>query len=229
MSGHPTGADPTCLQCGSVLKVNAPYCGACGAAVTNRHPRQAVSFDTHTSTGVQAPTTVAVPTLVPAGRGVRCCSALLDLAVTISPALPLTAAAALLSSAEVVYIVIPVAAVAVWLWMQIWQGFTGLTFGKAMLGLRLIRRANLHPPGFAASVLRTAIFVGTAGLAAVPALTSPTPPEGVHDRLTGLTVIDATLGANPLGVQQHTALRTTKNRSLNKVGSPISVASAGRR
>ncbi|WP_179475858.1 RDD family protein [Mycolicibacterium vinylchloridicum] len=228
MSGQPVGADPPCTQCGSALRTNAPYCGACGATVTNRQPRQAVSFDTNTTTAARPFAQVNAPAVVAAGRGVRCCSVLLDVAITISPALPLTAAAAILSSAAVVYIVIPVAAVAVWLWMQIWQGFTGVTFGKAMLGLQLLRRADLSPPTFAACCLRSGILAGTAGLAALPVLTSSIPRDGLHDRLSGVTMIDVTLGANPLGNQQCTSLRATKNRGLNRVGSPLSMTSTGR-
>ncbi|WP_328354380.1 RDD family protein [Mycobacterium sp. NBC_00419] len=147
----------------------------------------------------------------------------------VSPALPLTAAAAVLACAEVVYFVVPVAVVAVWLWMQIWQGFTGLTFGKAMLGLRLIRGSDHRPPGFTACMLRSGIFAATAGMAALPVVTGSTPHHGWHDSVSRLRVIDVTLGANPLGAPQQTTLRVTTHRGLNKVASPVPLAAQGRR
>jgi hypothetical protein len=51
----------------------------------------------------------------PARRGVRASAALLDLAAMVSPALPLSAAAAALGVAELVYLVLPVASVAIYL------------------------------------------------------------------------------------------------------------------
>jgi hypothetical protein len=163
-----------------------------------------------------------------AGRGVRCCCYLLDLAVMMSPALPLAIAGAILGVAEVVYIVVPIAFVAVWAWMQIWQGFTGMSFGKAMLGLRLIRAADHKPPGLAATLTRSGVFAATAGVAALPVVTSPVPRDGLHDHLSGLTMIDVTLGANPLGPRQQTALRRTIDRGLNKVQSPVPLNASGR-
>ncbi|MFC6126523.1 RDD family protein [Mycolicibacterium llatzerense] len=156
-------------------------------------------------------------------RGVRCCSFLLDLAIIVSPALPLAVAGAILGVREVVLIVVPVACVAVWLWVSIWQGYTGLTFGKAMLGLRLIRAADRKPPGFAAGAMRSLIFAGTLGFAALPVLASATPRDGRHDKASGLTLIDVTVGHNPLGARQQTALRRTIDRSLNKIQSPVPV------
>ncbi|WP_167103412.1 RDD family protein [Mycobacterium sp. DL592] len=235
MPGQPTGTEAACAQCGSTVRANAPYCAACGAVITNRQPHQSVSYSAtaptaaaaHTS--ITAPVPAAAPVVVDAGGGVRCCAMLLDLAVMVSPALPLTAAAAVLACAEVVYVVVPVAVVAVWLWMQIWQGFTGLTFGKAMLGLRLIRTRDQRPPGFITCMLRSGIFAATAGVAALPVVTGSTLQDGWHDRLSGLGVIDVTLGANPLGAPQQTTLRATTHRGLNKVASPVPLASPGRR
>lgn len=115
---------------------------------------------------------------------------LMDAAVMLSPALPLSILGAALGVAEVVYIVVPIAFVAVWTWMQIWQGITGLTFGKAMLGLRLVRADDRRPPGLAASLLRSGVFFVTAGGAALPVIADASPRDGVHDRAAGLTVID---------------------------------------
>ena len=154
----------------------------------------------------------------------RCAAWLLDIAAMMSPALPLSTAAAVLGVAEIVYIVIPVAFVAVWLWMQIWQALTGLSFGKAMLGLRLVRVDGLREPGFGAALARSLIFVGTLGAAGLPVVLSARPRDGLHDRLTGLTVLDVTAGANPLGARPATTLRRSADRGLNQVHSPIPVA-----
>ncbi|BBZ35913.1 RDD family protein [Mycolicibacterium confluentis] len=175
------------------------------------------------------PSRPVVATTIPtefqsASPGVRCASFLLDLAAMMSPALPLSVAGAVLGVAEVVYLVVPVAFVAVWLWMQIWQGLSGNTFGKAMLGLRLVRADNPAPPGVPATLLRSMILIGTLGLAAVPMVLRPDDPTGLHDRVSGLIVLDVTVGANPLGAQQQTTLRRSPERGLNRVQSPIPVA-----
>lgn len=128
----------------------------------------------------------------PARRGVRASAALLDLAAMASPALPLSAAAAALSVAELVYLVLPVASAAIWAWTQVWQGLTGTSFGKGMLGLRLVRPTDHRPGGPGRVLLRSAVFLITGGLAALPVLRSGRPCPGWHDRLSGLTVIDLT-------------------------------------
>jgi hypothetical protein len=225
VTGQPAGADGLCAQCGSVLRANAPFCSSCGHAVTNRHLQvPTAASPTHRP----PPTAVATSQIVGAGRGVRCCCCLLDLAAMLSPALPLATVGAILGVAEVVYVVVPIAFVAVWLWMQIWQGITGMSFGKAMLGLRLISASDRHAPGLAATVTRSGIFAGTLGLAALSVVTNPAACDGVHDRLSGLTMIDVSLGANPLGARQQTALRRSVDRGLNKVHSPVPLGTSGR-
>jgi hypothetical protein len=159
-----------------------------------------------------------------AGAGIRCAAFLLDVAAMLSPALPLSIAGAVLGVSEVVYLVVPVAFVAVWLWMQIWQGLTGNSFGKAMLGLRLVRSDDHTPPGVMATLQRSLIAVLTLGLAALPLVLQPTSPAGWHDRACGLTVLDVTLGANPLGPRQQNTLRRNPYRGINRVHSPIPVA-----
>lgn len=221
----PTGsaaAGTSCAQCGSTLRPNAPYCPSCGCAITNRQIPTAAAPPV-TTRAASSPAGTPADHIVGVSRGVRCCSFLLDLAIIVSPALPLATAGAILSVREVVLIVVPVACVAVWLWVSIWQGYTGLTFGKAMLGLRLIRTVDRKPPGFAAGALRSLIFAGTAGFAALPVLGSATPRDGRHDKASGLTMIDITVGHNPLGARQQTALRRTIDRSLNKIQSPVPV------
>jgi len=145
----------------------------------------------------------------------------MDAAVMLSPALPLSILGAALGVAEVVYIVVPIAFVAVWLWMQIWQGITGLTFGKAMLGLRLVRADDRRTPGLFASLLRSGVFVVTAGGAALPVISDASPRDGVHDRIAGLTMIDVARGANPLGPSPQVPLRRSVDRRLNTVRSPV--------
>ena len=221
MSGQPHPTGTPCPQCGSVLPADARFCAACGHLQSTRRTRRAP---------VIAPETPPGPDQIrTAGRGVRCSAYLLDVAAMLSPALPLSITAAMLGVAEIVYIVVPIAFTAVWAWMQIWQGLTGTTFGKAMLGLRLVRSADHRPPGVAAAVVRSGLFLATCGLAGLPVLLSPQPRTGLHDRVTALTVLDVTAGANPLGPrQEQTLLRRSVNRRLNQVHSPVPVATPRR-
>jgi RDD family len=201
---------------------------ACGQAVQNR-AMPSMNARTAIAPGRQ-PVTVAsaapADQIILAGREVRCCCYLLDLAVTLSPVVTFVAIAALLDSAGVLYIVMPVAVAAVWLWLQLWQGLTGLSPGKAVLGMRAVRGPDHNPPGMAASTARSLIFGLTAGLAALPVLTSTT-PRGRHDQVTGIDLIDVTLGRNPFGARQQSALRRTIDRSLTRVQSPVPLAGAG--
>lgn len=226
--GPPTTDGGTCRHCGIVLRANAPFCSSCGQVVVDRVHQHAAQ-NTQPRTIPSAATASPAPDrIVGAGRGVRCASCLLDLAVMLSPAMPLAIAAAILGVAEIVYTVVPVAFVAVWLWMQIWQGYTGMTFGKSMLGLRLIRSADSYTPGLGSCIARGGVFGATAGLAALPVVVSAVPHDGLHDRLAGLTMIDVVNGANPLGCKQHPVFRRPIDRSLNKVAAPLPVNMSGR-
>ncbi|MDZ4269659.1 MAG: RDD family protein [Mycobacterium sp.] len=223
MPGPPASAEAICAHCGARLRPHAPYCGLCGQAVIGRvltSESQPIREQTPAPNSAQ---------VVGASRGVRCCCFLMDLAAMLSPALPLAIAGAILGVAQVVYVVVPVAFVAVWLWMQIWQSFTGMTFGKAMLGLRLVRTVDHRPANLAAILARSGIFVATAGLAAVPVLTSRAPADGVHDRLTALTMIDVHRGGNPLGPRPQVTLRKAPERGLNRVQSPVPLGNPGQR
>ncbi|KUI25568.1 hypothetical protein AU196_22385 [Mycobacterium sp. IS-1742] len=220
MRGQPDGAAPACPQCGSGLPPHARFCGTCGHTLSGRIvvPGQRIRT---APVAEPAPRPEAV---VPATGGTRCAASLLDLAVMISPAMPLSTAGAVLGVAEVVYIAVPVAFVAVWLWLQIWQGLTGNTFGKALLGLRLVRSADHRPAGVGATMVRGLAFVATLGLAGLPVLLSPAPRAAWHDRISGLTVLDVTLGANPLGQRRQRTLRRAPDRGLNRVVSPVPAA-----
>ncbi|BCI50922.1 hypothetical protein NIIDNTM18_02000 [Mycolicibacterium litorale] len=227
MPVKPGGMALECPQCGSGVAPNARFCPACGQPLTARVPvaRPAASSVSRTASAEPAGAPAQIRF---AGGRVRCTSFLLDFAAMISPALPLSTAAAVLGVAEVISIVVPVAFVAVWLWMQIWQGLTGKTFGKAMLGLRLVRTADHRPPGVAATLLRSAACVATLGSAGLPVLVSPAPRDGWHDRLSGLTVLDVAAGANPLGPRQRATLRRSTDPGLNRVHSPVPVPAVRR-
>lgn len=223
-SGHAVGVDSACAHCGSPLRPNAPFCGACGQAVLNRPLAPPPTARAGLSTAVTQPAAAAQPQPVDqillAGREVRFCGCLLDVAATLSPVVSLAAIAAILGVPAVVYIVVPVAVVAVWSWQQLWLGLTGTSVGKAVLGLRAVRSADQKPPGFVACATRSLIFGATMGLIALPVLTSST-PRGRHDRMTGIDVIDVSIGSNPLGPRQQTALRRSIDRSLKRVQSPV--------
>jgi RDD family len=218
--GDATRDDATCVHCGSALRASAPFCAACGQPVTGR----STPVTTTTAPAIPAPDAASPsPGLVGVPRGVRCTAWALDLAVLASPALPLAATAAVFHVAEVAYVVTPTAFFAGWIWMAIWQALAGMSFGKAMLGLRAIRLTDQRPAPFSASLVRGLLFTGTAGLAALPVLSSSGPCDGWHDRISGVTLIDISLGDNPLGPRQHTALRRQIDRGLRVVQSPIPV------
>lgn len=228
MQGTPSADGTSCRHCGTALRPNAPFCGSCGQAVPNRVLQHPVR-DTRPSPVAQAVSSPAASQIVPAGRGLRCACYLVDLAVMLSPALPLAIAGAVLGVSEIVYIVLPVAFLAVWVWMQVWQGYTGTTFAKSMLGLRLVRTADHRPPGLATCLARGGIFGATAGLAALPVVLNEVPQSGLHDQLTGVTIIDVVRGVDPQGRKQDPVLRRTVDRGLNKVASPLPVDMSGRR
>ncbi|WP_051111504.1 RDD family protein [Mycobacterium sp. 141] len=232
-SGQAVGVDPPCSHCGSTLRPHAPFCAACGQAVQNRvvaPPATPTVSATAVTRAAQSPTAAPQPAdqFLLAGREVRLCAGMLDIAATLSPVVSLAVIGAVLGVPAVLYIVVPVAVVAVWIWQQLWLGLTGTTVGKAVVGLRAVRSADRRPPGFAAAALRSAIFGASLGLAALPVLISPT-PRGRHDDVTGIDVIDVTIGENPLGRRQQTPLRRSIDRSLKTVQSPVPLASAGTR
>lgn len=216
MPGQPANnARVDCPHCGSPLPVNARFCSTCGHTVHTRS--SALNDDSQRQSAAAA----AAHRVQLAGRGVRFSSFLLDIAAMISPALPLAITSAAVGVAEVIYIVVPVAFVAVWAWQQIRQGLTGNTFGKSMMGLRVVRASDNRPPGLEASIQRSLIFVATCGLAALPVLLYRVPHAGLHDRASGLVVLDVTTGANPLGPRPQAALRRSPDRGLNRVHSPV--------
>lgn len=233
-SASPTGTGATCNHCGSPLRANAHFCNACGRPITNRSVAAHPAAATTSASKQPAPQPYSSPQpvveqIVLAGAAVRACSFLLDLAVMVSPVLPLAIIGAILGVAEVVYLVVPVAFLAVWIWMQLWQGLTGMSFGKSVLGLRLIRESDRRAPGYAAATTRSLVFAATAGLAGLPAMLSPTAREGLHDRVAGVTLIDVTVGGNPLGPRAQTALRRSVDRGLKTVHSPVPLGAAGQR
>ncbi|MGV0633816.1 RDD family protein [Mycolicibacillus trivialis] len=180
------GLQRFCPFCGATNPPGAHFCTACGEALdagpTAAGPAEALEVPS-------APVRLA-------GRAVRSVAALLDLAAMLSPALPLAAVATVFKVPAVVYIVVPLAFALVWAWLQVWQAVGGTSFGKAILGLRLIRTADHRAPGIARTLGRSAVFILTAGLAGLPVLNGR---PGLHDRVSGLTVLDVVNGADPLG------------------------------
>lgn len=226
MRSQSANTDVLCPHCGSTLPAAGHFCSACGRRQSRSRERAPQPARVIPAVVDAKTDRIAADHVQLAGRGVRLSSALLDIAAMLSPTLPLAIAAATLRVAQVVYIVMPVAFAAVWVWMQIWQGLTGSTFGKAMLGLRLVRATDNRHPGLGAVLIRSGVFIATFGLAALPVMRSRTPRSGLHDRVSGLKVIDLTHSPGPDGTQPPAGRRrpmTPKRR----VSSPISITSPG--
>lgn len=227
MPGQPAGAGTSCPQCGSGLPPGARFCTVCGHTLTGRSGQLYAAGAPTAVHPAQQPATpdTSGALIVPAGATVRASAFLLDLAVMVSPALPLSIAAVSLRTAALVYSVVPVAVVAVWAFIQTWQGLSGTTFGKSLLGLRLVGADDLQRPGVGRTVLRGTIFALSLGFAALPITPDVRGRAGLHDRLTGLGVLDVTVGANPLGARPQRSLlrRATSDRSLRQVHSPVPI------
>lgn len=226
MPQQPHRAGASCPQCGSGLPPGARFCTVCGHTLTARTGGlYATASPPAAPHGRPAGEPESVRDQVqPAGAAVRCSAFLLDLAAMASPALPLSVVGAALGTAALVYLVVPVAFVAVWAFMQTWQGLSGTTFGKAMLGLRLVRADGLDRPGVGPTMLRSVLFGVTLGLVSLPMTPDGAGRAGAHDRITGLGVIDVTVGANPLGARPQPPLRrVTADHSLHRVHSPVPV------
>lgn len=226
MRSQPGDTDVLCPHCGSTLPAAGHFCAICGRRQGRSRERAPQPADK--STAVSEPKTdrTAADHARLAGRGVRLSSSLLDTAAMLSPTLPLAIAAATLRVAQVVYIVMPVAFAAVWVWMQIWQGLTGSSFGKAMLGLRLVRAADNRHPGLGAVLIRSGVFIATLGLAALPVMRSRTPRSGLHDRVSGVKVVDLTHSPGPDGAPPPVGRRRPA-APMRRVSSPISITSTG--
>lgn len=206
MQGQPSDAGVRCPECGSGVPDGASFCRVCGQRLASR--RGVITQKTVVLASVYDPATEpATAQVLRARRGVRFSSSTLDVAVMASPALPLSVVAAMVGRAELIYVVMPVAVVSVWLWMQIWQGLTGSSFGKSMLGLRLVGLADNGPAGLARAILRSGFFVATFGLAAVPVIRSSEPQLGLHDRISGTQVLDISTADVPVRKQQRITLR----------------------
>lgn len=233
MPDQPAGAGASCPQCGSGLPPSARFCTRCGHTLTARSGQLYAAAGAPTAVRpTQPPTTpeASDDPIVPAGVAVRSSAFLLDLAAMVSPALPLSIAAASLRTAALVYAVVPVAVVAVWAFMQTWQGLSGTTFGKSLLGLRLVGADDLQRPGVGRALLRGTIFALSLGLAALPMTPDARGRAGLHDRVTGLGVLDVTVGANPLGARPQRTLfrRAASDRSLHRVHSPVPIPTTKR-
>ncbi|MCB0928579.1 MAG: RDD family protein [Mycobacterium sp.] len=189
MVGRRDTAPRWCEQCGAQLAPDALFCPICGVEAGTRR-------------FIGAPGAGDVP----AGRTVRAAAFVMDLAAIAAPIFPLAIAGAVLDVAAVLTVVTPLACAAVWLWMQLWLALMGRSLGKTMLGLRLVSDDD-RLPGLPRTVARSLIFAVTLGAAALPMMTSSTPRDGLHDRLTGLRVLDVVAGDNPLDTHTRAAFR----------------------
>lgn len=211
---HDDAGNP-CPNCGSPLATNARFCNACGNTVTTRSVRSPQQDRVVARPPDPPPVAPTVQPVGPAHRGVRTGAALLDVAAMMSPALPLSIVGALLGVSAVIYIVVPVAFVAVWAWLQTWQGLTGRTFGKAMMGLRLVCAGSDQPPGLGATLLRSGLFISTLGLVALPVVSDAAPRRGAHDRISGLEVVDVA------DVVPQPVLRKPSGPGMRQIHSPV--------
>ncbi|WP_155293361.1 RDD family protein [Rhodococcoides fascians] len=162
--------------------------------------------------------------LLPASRGLRVISTVIDCgAVALGP-LAFTMLGLALSNGAVALIVGSISAVCTWIWLVVWNGVRGLSFGKAALGLRLADSATTRPAGIAAAAARSLVFLVLPGLCALSTVfDSSGLRRGWHDRVARTAVIDVVKGLNPMGPQVVTTAFRKPDRGTLAVASPVPV------
>ncbi|SKA96706.1 Uncharacterized membrane protein YckC, RDD family [Agreia bicolorata] len=215
------GQTMPCVRCGSPVPRSSQFCLACGTPTSTRS--QAAAFG-GPEVPVQAawqPTPVNAPillsTIVPANYGRRVVAFLIDGAfgglLTSIIALPIlwivAASVAPGSTFELAGLPSALITLASGLYplaMVVLQAFTGFSFGKRIMGLRIVKVEALVRPGLGRMLLR-GVIVGASnivvGIGPLLVYLSPLWDQtkrlrGWHDRLSGTWVIDVTKGPNPL-------------------------------
>lgn len=219
-----------CTQCGSPVPPNAPFCLACGTPVSSRTRAVALGGGAGGSGAGSAadpagwrPTPVVPPlaaeTLVAANYGRRVLAYLIDGAFTTVLTLIViaivSAAGGFTSSRPGAiaiegwsFIVVVAGALLYPLAELLMQAFLGYTFGKKLLGLRVVRFDTFQSPGIVRMIIRTAVVAAASLVLAVGRLvvylSALWDPSGLlrgwHDRLAKTWVIDVARGPNPLRI-----------------------------
>ncbi|WP_072804065.1 RDD family protein [Rhodococcoides yunnanense] len=162
--------------------------------------------------------------LLPASRGLRPVATVIDFGAVAFGPFAFTMLGLALSNSAVAVIVGPLSAVCVWIWLVVWNGVRGLSFGKAALGLRLADSATFRPVGVGRSIARSLVFLSLPGLSALSTFfDSSGLRRGWHDRVARTVVIDVVKGANPIGPQIVTTAFRKPDRGVLAVASPVPV------
>ncbi|MEU3474376.1 RDD family protein [Rhodococcus sp. NPDC006774] len=212
-----------CVRCGSGLSPGAPFCAVCGGAVSNRAVAPSTLAKAATSPLQVDPVSPGARVL-PASRGLRVVSTVIDCgAVALGP-FAFTMLGLALANGAVALVVGSISAVCTWIWLVVWNGVRGVSFGKAALGLRLADSATTRPAGIAAAAARSLVFLAIPWLCALStAFDSSGLRRGWHDRVARTAVIDVVKGLNPMGPQVVTTAFRKPDRGTLAVASPVPV------
>lgn len=163
--------------------------------------------------------------LLPVQTGIRILCFLLDLSV-LTIAASITAVVSLVTGLpEISTMIAPLVVAAVGVWNLSWLILTGKTFGKAALGVRAVGVSSSSTPTVRSAALRVALFGVTGGLVSLSVLADRTPwRRGWHDVASGIVLIDALNGRNPLGPAVVVSVLRKPDRGLRAVQAPIALS-----
>ncbi|MDF2443661.1 MAG: hypothetical protein JWR01_1864, partial [Subtercola sp.] len=234
----PAGGSFPCTQCGSPVPANAPFCLACGTPVSSRTRVTALGLAAAQPSAGSGPTadptppgaaaewrpTPVVPplhaeTILSANYGRRVLAYLVDIAFTTVLSLIVVGVVALTGGFTSTrpgaiaiegwsFVVVVAGCLLYPLLGLLMQAFLGYSFGKRMLGLRLVRSDSFTTPGLLRMIVRS-LIVGAAGLVfGVGRLVLYLSPlwdpagrnRGWHDRIAKTWVIDVVHGPDPLRI-----------------------------
>ncbi|GAA1456200.1 RDD family protein [Williamsia maris] len=216
-----------CSNCSSELTPGAAFCTRCGSGVADRAvappsdaPEAVVTVAEPAAPSVDVDTRWAG--LRPVGVGIRVLSFLLDLSALLVVGSATAALSIVVGVPAIATVIAPLAVVAVWIWNLSWLIVSGNSFGKAAVGVRAVGATTLDTPAALPAVLRSVLFGATAGIVSVTVLVDRTPwKRGWHDIASGIILVDALNGRNPLGPRPVASVLRRPERGLQTVAAPI--------
>lgn len=222
-----TDATTLCSNCSTALTPGAAFCTRCGSGVADRAvaPPSDVP-DAVPTVEEPAASSVAVDPrwagLRPVGIGIRVLSYLLDLSVLLVAGSVTAALSIVVGVPGIATVIAPLVVGAVWIWNLSWLVVSGNSFGKAAVGVRAVGVASLDTPAALPAVLRSVLFGVTAGIVSVSVLIDRSPwHRGWHDIASGIILVDALNGRNPLGPRPVASVLRRPERGLQTVAAPI--------